>query len=164
MRGMGRSDYHIRHGLLLRNTPKKERHAYAIHEAGHAVVSERMGEKALRLWLVPRRRGVVAGGFTETLYTKRAGRYDPITRAVIALAGHEAERLVFNRPRHLLPWGDFHTVRRMGCSMASINVAGQTARRLVRQEVRAIRRVARALVARGKLGRRQFLRAYRVPR
>jgi hypothetical protein len=159
---VSRSDYRIRRGLLLRNTPRKERHAFAIHEAGHAVASERMGERTLRLWLVPHRRGHgLVGGFTETLYTKRAGRYDPITRAVIALAGHEAERIAFNRPRHLLPWGDFHAVRRLGCSMISINVAGQHARRLVRKEMCAIRRVARALAERGELSRRQFLRAYR---
>lgn len=152
------SDYVIRRGFLLRNSPRKERYAFAVHEAGHAVVSHAMGERPLRLWLVGKG---LERGFTTTQYLKRRGRYDPIARAVIAMAGHEAECILLGRPRNKLPVSDYQTVLGLGCSVYSATLAGNIARRIIRREIKALRRVARALYERGSLNRRQFLRVYR---
>jgi hypothetical protein len=145
-----------RNGILTRGTPARDRLATAVHEAGHAVIAERMGEIVTHVMLVmdrPQR------GLTVVNYRKRHGRIDPLTRAIVALAGHEAEHRFYGRPINALPPGDYEVLVKLGCSNKSINTLGWFARRHVCWFERDIRRVARELLRRGSLSRRQFLAA-----
>lgn len=155
----------IRDGLLTMKDPVRDRRATAIHEAGHAVVSELVRERVQRVGLTSRylRNSSYTGlrGFCNTLYSKQHGRIDPIHRAVIALAGHEAEVYLCARPVTLLPLEDLQVIRRLGCSDDSVALAGQISRRYVRWNAKDIRRVAREILKYQMLSRRQFLKAYR---
>lgn len=148
----------VRDGILSRGTPAKDRRSSAIHEAAHAVVAHTLRGCVKTVKLDPKnpRNG-------ETYYTlrKRRGRHDPVTVAVTALAGHEAEHRICGRPLSLLPAGDYATVLNLGCSRRTANLIGWLTRQYVRWAERDIRRVARALLKRGSLNRRQFLAALR---
>jgi hypothetical protein len=158
MAGVKRHDYLVRGDRLTRGTPAKDRRAAAIHEAGHAVMAHVVGEQPLRLVLVP---GRPRNGYTETAYFRRGGRFDPLSRALVALAGHEAEHRVFGRPLDKVPYGDWRTLVGLGLSPITRNLAGRLARQIVRQHESAIRKVAKALLVRGRLDRRGFLAALR---
>jgi hypothetical protein len=101
-------------------------------------------------------------GYTETEFRKRRGRLDPIARCMVALAGHEAEHRVFARPLTLLPREDYATVMSLGVSPRSANLIGWLTRRYVVRCMPHIRNVAKALLLRGRLDRRQFLAALRA--
>ena len=142
---------------LCRNTQAKTRHSTAVHEAGHAVVAERLGESVN--WVRLHKTDAVRGE-TSVSYLKRKGQIDPVVRAVIAMAGHEAERVIYQRPATLLPLQDRQTVLALGCSEGTLNVVGHVSRQYVRRYQKEIRRVARALLrAGGRLSRTQFLAA-----
>lgn len=150
----------IRRGdTLTRGSADKDRRTVAVHEAAHAVVAHRMGERVQQLHLV---RAKPMEGWTKIDYGVRRGRRDPITFAVIALAGHEAEHRFYGRPIGLLPPGDFKAVIDVGCSNKSANLVGWLARQHVKWFERDIRRVQKELLRRGSLTRRQFLAALRV--
>ncbi len=83
----------------------------------------------------------------------------PITLAVVALAGHEAEHRCYGRPIDLLPASDYESVVALGVTTEAANLIGDTTRRLIRRWEPEIRRVQRALLLRGRLGPRQFLAA-----
>jgi hypothetical protein len=153
-----------RGGVLTRGTPAKDRHTTAIHEAGHAVVAHYLGAKVKWLRMDPKRPEWRAKTYVEYVARKVRGRFapDPLVVAIVALSGHEAERLVHNRPRRLLPAGDYQHARSFGLSERSINAVGFVARRYVRSVLPEVRGVARQLLAAGKLDRRGFLRALRA--
>lgn len=148
---------HPRDGLRMKRQVMTRR-ATAIHEAAHAVIAEVAGAPVQRVVL-----SSDTVGYAEAAYPHRRGRVDPVVRGVVALAGHEAECRFYGRPKTLLPAGDLRTVEALGCSSDSVNALGEIARRMVRWYAPQIKRVARALVARGTLNRRQFLQAYREP-
>lgn len=152
--------YVIRKGLLVKSGARADRYATAVHEAGHAVVAHLLGEKVQRVEVFALARAGMRGA-CWALYRKRFRRVDPVTRAVVAMAGHEAEHRICGRPMKLLPLGDVTVVRRLGCAESTVNIVGWLARGYVRRNVSAIRAVAHVLVERGALTRRQFLRAYR---
>lgn len=139
---------------LRRADDRQSRRSVAIHEAAHAVIGEIVGAPAQ--WLVIKSNVV---GQTATAYRHRRGKVDPFARAVVLLAGHEAEVRLCGRPMHLLPRHDYETAQKLGLSDASINAIGWMTRRLVRREVKTIRRVARALLHTGRINRKQFLAA-----
>lgn len=147
---------------LSRGSERLDRWSTAVHEAGHAVIGELLGGQVRRLWLGTDARN----GMTETLYTRRGRRrpIDPILLACAHLAGHEAEARLCGRPLSLLPQGDLRALLAMGIERGEpLNAVGRATRQLVRWHERAIRRVARALLREGRLGRRAFLAALREP-
>lgn len=148
---------HRRDGLRLADS-KMARRSTAIHEAAHAVVAEIVGARVQRVCLISD-----TVGFSEAAYTHRRGKVDPVARGVVSLAGHEAERRFYRRPRTLLPKGDYEAVLALGCSGDSANALAEIARRMVRWYTPEIKRVAKALLRGGSLNRRQFLAAYRRP-
>lgn len=142
---------------LSRGSERRDRWSTAVHEAGHAVIGELLGGRVRRLWL-----GIDArNGMTETFYPRRGRRpIDPIMLACSHLAGHEAEVRLCGRPPSLLPHGDLRALDGMGIQRGqSLNAAGRATRDLVRWHERAIRRVAKALLAQRKLSRSAFLAA-----
>ena len=163
---MKRKGWTHRGGILTRGTVAKDRRTTALHEAAHAVVAHRLGEKVTRLWITQRGREgrCRTKGFTEIDYLKRSGRINPFTRTIVCLAGHEAEHMAYGRPIALLPEGDLSDLYALGMTTdESLNLAGWVTRRYVRWNLPAIRRVGGELVARGRLSRRGFLKALRVP-
>lgn len=144
---------------LSRGSERLDRWSTAVHEAGHAVIGELLGGHVQRLWLGSDARN----GMTETFYTRHGRRpIDPIMLACTHLAGHEAECRLCDRPPSLLPQGDIRALLAMGVKRGeSLNAVGRATRELVRWHEAAIRRVARALLRQGRLGRRAFLAALR---
>jgi hypothetical protein len=152
-------------GRLTRGSIAKDRRATALHEAAHAVVAHRLGQKVLGVGLEQRgpEGSCRTRGWTTVNYKTRGRRVDPIAVGVVSLAGHEAERIAYARPRTLLPLGDLREVYRLGVAThQTLNLLGWFARRYVQHNLPAIRRVALVLNQRGSLSRRQFLAAMRA--
>ncbi len=160
--------YHsARNGILTRGTAAKDLRTTALHEAAHAVIAHRLGHKVQRLWIesLPKRGLRNTRGYTETCYKTRNRRPDAFAVVVVALAGHEAEHMVYGRPITALPMSDLRDIYRCGVATSqSLNLAGWISRKCVRRDMKAIRRVAVALRVRGSLNRRQFLAVIRLPR
>ena len=155
----------VHRGVLTRGSVEKDRRTTALHEAAHAVVAHRLGEKVTRLWINQRGREgrCRTHGFTEIVYLRRGRKLNPFSRMIVCLAGHEAEHMVYGRPHSLLPRGDLRDIYALGMTTdQSLNLAGWLTRRYVRWHLPAMRRVAKELGARGKLDRRGFLRALRA--
>jgi len=145
----------IRNNLLQRDTNAKDRRSTAVHEAGHAVVAHLLGLKVHRLWLHETNQSV---GRCEYRMPLKPCRF---VRAAVSLAGHESEVAIYRRPITKLPAGDYAYAQRLGFSPRGIRFVAWAVRRIVRRHKRKIRGVARVLLAKGELTRRQFLKAYR---
>ena len=143
---------------------KFQRRSTAIHEAAHAVVAHVMGERVELLTISQRITDTlgckVRHGNCRIGYTVRRGKSDPISMAVVSLAGHEAEVIMCGRPIQFLPAGDYKDLLKLGCSERNANVVGWMARKFIRANAKAIRRVAWLLNERGVMTRKQFLKAF----
>lgn len=153
-----KKDWRDTKGILSRGTPEKDRHSTAIHEAGHAVLAHRLGQRVQ--WLVLASDCPYAGA-TSVFYKSQKGKIDPLVMGIVALAGHEAEHLVYQRPITKLPAEDYKTIVMLGFSPDSISVVGKITRRLSCTFEKDIRRVAKALLKTDSLNRRQFLKVIR---
>jgi hypothetical protein len=147
----------VRGGFLRPTDKRVSLKSVAHHEAAHAVIAEVCGAQVQRVVIRD-----YLNGFSEAAYRKRRGKIDPVVRGVVSMAGHEAEVRFYGRPIRMLPRGDYEAVRSLGCSDDSVNALGEIARRLVRWHAPRIRRVAKALLKRGQLNRRQFLKEFRA--
>lgn len=141
---------------LRRDTPAKEWRAATIHEAAHAVVAHFLGQKVLRVEVNDKNAGHAA-----VEWRSLAPMPDPVAFAMFCLAGHEAEHKAYGRPLRCLPMGDVKPLDRYGFSDASMSHLGKLSRKFVRHVWPEIRKVQRALLAKGRLSRRQFLAALR---
>ena len=156
--------WEIRKDRLGKSDPRADRRTTAIHEAGHAVMAHVWGGYVMRLKLYNRSNWSHAGHTGVCCWRHpphKFRRQDPLLVALVSLAGHEAEVVLTGRPRALLPALDLRSVRRFGYGDNTIHVVGWLAHRYVRRYASRIRRVARALLAKGELTHTTFLAAYK---
>lgn len=128
----------------------------AIHEAGHACAAIYL-DRSVHYAQINRRSK--HGGVS----TKGKRRHeDPMRLALTCLAGDAAERCFYPRKsRHQHSYGDMREVVRMGYYGQSIDTLIMHADGLAHALRKPIRRVADALLERGKLSSREIHALYR---